>query len=332
MFMTFPIRLAGLVLCAWALLSGTVRAQETGMVAEAHGLRLHSHFWPNLHHTLYAAAWATRPDTGRRRGAGEIREPLVGPLTADERRAWDAAVSYYDRELASRDLLFGEGMTALNVLFASAAEDLPSAGLGSPHRQTLIDAASVYRKYWWPAHDKANREYIADVLPRLQAIAPQVTARLARLYETPWFREPVRVDVVRVGKSQGAYTSLDPVPLIVISSGEPDYSEWSGAEMLFHEASHALVRPVSQRIRDVARASGKSLPDLWHVVLFYTTGEVVRQTLETRGVQYTPYLYATGLFDRAWPRFRQAVEREWRPYVDGKTTMDDAVKRLVGAL
>jgi hypothetical protein len=54
--------------------------------------------------------------------------------------------------------------------------------------------------------------------------------------------------------------------------------------------------------------------DLWHVVLFYIAGEVTRQELAKVGVEYKPYLYAIGLFDRAWPRFRSPVETSVQPY------------------
>jgi hypothetical protein len=68
---------------------------------------------------------------------------------------------------------------------------------------------------------------------------------------------------------------------------------------------------------------------LWHVVQFYITGQVVRDVLAAKGIDYEPYLYSTGLFDRAWGRYRLAVERHWRPYVDGKVTLDEAVAGTV---
>jgi len=67
-------------------------------------------------------------------------------------------------------------------------------------------------------------------------------------------------------------------------------------------------------------------------VLFYTAGEVVRETLAARKIDYVAYLYSTGLFDRAWPQFRLPVEREWKPYVDGQVTLDQAVSRLIAAI
>jgi hypothetical protein len=88
--------------------------RDAGPVAELSNLGFHSDVWMNLHHTLYAAAWAGRPEAGTPRAlAGRLPAPLDAPLTAEERRAWDAAVAYYDRELAARDLLFDRGMMSI---------------------------------------------------------------------------------------------------------------------------------------------------------------------------------------------------------------------------
>jgi hypothetical protein len=49
------------------------------------------------------------------------------------------------------------------------------------------------------------------------------------------------------------------------------------------------------------------------------------------GIEYVPYLYSTGLIDRAWPRY-QPIEDHWRPYVEGKITLDEAIARTIAAL
>jgi hypothetical protein len=77
-------------------------------VAEVANIRFYSDELLNLHHTLYAAAWA-----GRRQGlslAGRLPHPLTAPFTPDERAVWDQAVHYYDSHVASRDLFSGPGM------------------------------------------------------------------------------------------------------------------------------------------------------------------------------------------------------------------------------
>ena len=80
--------------------------------------------------------------------------------------------------------------------------------------------APIYRKYWWPAHNAANEAWIRDAAARTAMYAPAIIARLTALYGLPWFSGPVRVDVVRVGKSQGAYTSNDPTHIVVASADE----------------------------------------------------------------------------------------------------------------
>jgi hypothetical protein len=91
--------------------------------------------------------------------------------------------------------------------------------------------------------------------------------------------------------------------------------------------------PMQQALETPANAAGFRLPnDLWHVVLFYTRGEAVRQILDERGpAGYTPMLY--GIFGRgSWVEYRQALESSWRPYIDGKESLAEAAASLIAAL
>ena len=263
--------------------------------------------------------------------AGVLPEPLKANLTADEKAVWDAAVKYDDDELADLHPLFELG--PIRKIMMMATGDLPSAGLQPDHRKTLVAAAAVYRKQWWPAHDKANRVWVADPLSKMASLSPAVPDRLARLYGTPWFTERVRVDVVRVASREGAYTAIDPAPAhITIASSSPVLTGWMAAEILFHEGV-ARARPaVDGGVRRRIQGAGQDTRDLWHTALFYMTGEVVRQALAARRVAYEPYLYKTGLFDRAWPQFKAPIETHWRAYIDGQMPRDEAIKAIVAAV
>ena len=304
-------------------------AAPVEVVTEVANLRFHSAFWPNLHHTLYAAAWDRR-GSGRRL-AGRLPEPLTGELSADERSAWEAAIAYYDRELASRDLLFDNRMSGSIRRALIASGDTLDSRLESAHREALEKAAPTYRKYWWPSHDRANRAWIADVARRTLEIAKDVTPRLVALYRTPWFAEPVRVDIVRVASWQGAYTMVGPAHA-TIASGDPDATGWNGVEVVYHEVSHALVLRIQDMIENEARPAGKHPGTLWHALQFVMTGEVVREALAARTIDFVPYVYRIGLIDRAWSTFKGPLEREWMPYVQGKISLEEAVKRLVAAI
>lgn len=319
-----------LVLVALSSVIAAMADARKERVAQTSAFELYSAFWPNLHHTLYAVASARRPHG--KSLAGHLPEPLEGQLTPEERTTWETAVAYYEQNFAGRDLLFGDDMVAINNALAASGAKLSSPGLREDLRAVLVKAAPVYRRYWWPVHDLANRTWIADAASRVKEIEPAVKARISQLMLTPWYKRPVRVDVVRAANWQGAYTSIEFGVHITIASGDSELQEWSRAEILFHEASHGLINPLRDRLQQAAQRDGKQPHDLWHVVLFYTVGEVVQQTLASRRINYTPYLYSTGLFQRAWPKLQKPIEQEWAPYIRGQIPADQAVKHLVAAL
>lgn len=123
-----------------------------------------------------------------------------------------------------------------------------------------------------------------------------------------------------------------------MSTFDEHYKGHGGLEMVFHEASHTLIGPRRSPISEALVAAAAELGttphrDLWHVVLFYTTGMTVRNILkEELGVDYEPYIYSSGLFDRAWPELRDAVERYWTPYVEGQQGYEEAAGALLRAL
>lgn len=51
-----------------------------------------------------------------------------------------------------------------------------------------------------------------------------------------------------------------------------------------------------------------------------------------RGIAYEPYLYKTGLFDRAWPRVKAPTESYWKPYLAGAVSREQAIKNVVTAI
>jgi hypothetical protein len=88
---------------------------------------------------------------------------------------------------------------------------------------------------------------------------------------------------------------------------------------------------VRTAIDQAMTAAGKRPRDLWHVVLFYVAGELTRQTLAARGIEYQPYVYANNLFKNAWPAFQGPVEQAVRPFVDRQTNLAEMVKALAAA-
>jgi len=322
-------KLCGVAVVLMTLHAGRTSAADTP-VAEVSQLRMYSSFWQNLHHFLYVSAWARRPVVpgARRLGMPMPPGPVV-TMTREEQATWDSAVAFYDREFASKDLL-DRGMIAIKLGLVDRDDQLTGAPYDDELRMLLMSAAPIYRKYWWPAHDAANREFIADAARRATKYAPAIVERLTTLYRVAWFSAPVRVDIVRAGNNQGAYTSINPTH-IVAASADSNSGQWASTETLFHESSHGLIRNVMGAVNAALASANKRADALWHVVLFYICGEVIRQQLAKDGIDYKPYLYV-GLFDRAWPQFRAPVEAHVQAYVDGKKTLEQMAADLAAAV
>ncbi len=163
----------------------------------------------------------------------------------------------------------------------------------------------------------------------LRTIEREIVSRHERLYGRAWFSSPVRVDIVWVGR---AYTTLDPVTHATVSPAEGDLTGWTGVEMVLHEVCHELILPTERLLAEAFGDRAKEYGDFWHVVQFYQTGSALKQVLLARGIEYSPYLYSTGLFDRAWSRYRKPLEEQWEPFVRGDITRAEAIARTVSAV
>jgi hypothetical protein len=314
-----------------AILSAVPAAAQTPSVpvAEVANIRFYSNELLNLHHTLYAAAWAGRTEGGVRVLAQKLPHPLTAPFTPEERAIWDQTVHYYDTQIADRDPLSGPGMERIKAALVSGKLDDPA--IDKELRATLEAALPLFHRYFWPEQDRVNRAWISSVTEHVKAVAPEVIPRLEKTYEAKWFSAPVRADAVWVGHWGTAYTSPYP-PHSVLSSTDPVAQDWSGVEVVFHEFSHVLNFKLQGKLRTALGDAIRQHGNLWHGIQFYLTGEVVRDVLAARKVDYTPMVYSLGLFDSQWASYRNLIEGVWEPYLRGRYSMDEAIAETVNAL
>jgi hypothetical protein len=111
----------------------------------------------------------------------------------------------------------------------------------------------------------------------------------------------------------------------------------------------AIFRECRQRDKPIPR-------DLWHALLFYTTGEVIRPVAATGASSpasappgpspdpslgpspasassgYVPYAVREGLYKRGWENYLRILTQYWQPYLDGRVDFSDAMAHMVSAL
>jgi hypothetical protein len=350
-----------LALAFLAPVRAVAKPQSTSTYGPLPVFELHSGFWINLHHTLYhearqltSAAPAVPDKTGKSSPPLLKTSPDARPtLTATEQKTWNDAVAYYAANLAAKDPLFTSELIQLKNQLGDVedCDELSGrnrrfcdAGLLPRLAQVLESAAPVYRAHFWPDHDRANRRWIQRVSPLVIEQGVGISERLADIYDAHWPRQKIRVDVSAYANSSGAYTTVDPLR-VTIASLDPRNQGTEALEVLFHEASHGIAEPVQEAIIRECRQRDKAIPrDLWHALIFYTTGEVIRPILASSDVApvsrgssipgggYTPYAVREGLYARGWKEYLDVLQRFWQPYLDGHATFSDAIARMVSSL
>ncbi|MGH9868990.1 MAG: hypothetical protein ACREAA_12595 [Candidatus Polarisedimenticolia bacterium] len=320
------------------LLPGAVpgqTAQRTPVVTTPH-FAFYSDFDTNLNDALIAAGLARKKDKPELFHAGD-EASCFEKLVPSARAAWEGAVAYY-AQIISPSGWMARQQFLIRMHLVGFGDERPAerdVEFLEIARSFRAAAAPAYRACRWAMQDDKNRAWIADVQKKLGVDEERVAARVEQLYQKPWKVLPILVDVVETVDWSGANTSWsDSGQGNVLIANSPQGA--AGFEVLIHEASHVLMDrsdPVRQALERAAKAAAFSLPDdLWHVVLFYTTGEAVRGVLDGSGPSgYTPMLYE--LFKGgSWVQYREALEQTWRPYVDGKRSLDAAATDLIAAL
>jgi hypothetical protein len=279
----------------------------------------HNGFWTNLHHFLLQQSIETT-------GAESL--PLA------QEAIWAEAVHFYQQRFEGKDRLSPEMAKIKNSIEDHDSDaTLAAAGLDAELRSTIEKAAPVYRAHWWPEHSRINAAWIAAETPLVEKYGPIIIPRLATAYATPWPDSPIRVDVVWYGERATAYTTLFPTRT-AMSAGDPRDAGLGGLENLFHEASHSLIAKLQRTISEDARKEGKLLPrkDLWHAMLFYTTGEIAAEAVAKDAPGYVQYATSEGLWERSWQGYPQIFEKEWKPWMNGEGGFDESVQKVVDAV
>jgi hypothetical protein len=276
----------------------------------------HSNAWLNLHHYVRAGA--------------RVGGPAPTGLTEDEQKQWAAGIEFY-KPYAARDVLFDDGMVAIQRALrgAEGKNSLDGIAIDAALKSTLERVMPVYQKHWWPAHDRANREWIAAITPLVERHGAAISQSLLRTYGTTWPAEPFHVDLSAVAGPVGAFSVNGH---ITIAASDPSLQGYKGLETVFHEASHglgmfsALIQPLN---RAAEEQKVKIPPVLWHAVLFYTAGQMTMRELKTHGIAYTEYA-GTELYNNlCGAGCRDKIAEHWTPHLDGKRSIPEALSALV---
>jgi len=292
-------------------------------VVKAGRWELHSSFWMNLHQTLMHDASTRAPRD-------------LDALSEEERATWMNVVAAYREAAGEGSITFSDPTMELQDVLTQVSDGAVDPMLRSPLASAILEAAPIYRAWWWSADDRANRFFIGYVAAMLRDAGEDLIREHERVYGGD-YPDRIRVDAAAYGGAYGAYSHpLKHGLVITISSRDTGNHGLTALEIVLHESSHSIVFPrYGRTARAIAKASaerGIDPPDgLWHAILFATSSELTRRALAERGLpDYVPM--ADDLLTRAWPQYREPIETFWYPYLDGNGTLENAVANVVRAI
>jgi hypothetical protein len=314
-------------------LSACGARQPAAPVAVTERLELHSDPWINLHHFLYQ--W-TRADRGLGEGRQAVAVPersSLGGLSGPDRRAWEQALAFYRDSVAGRSHFDSTMLRQKRLLVQLGGNPRSDPQDVIPGIGAALDAAMpVYLARWWPAHDSANRAWIAGVTRLLRRHEAGFVALTERAYGAAWPSSPIRVDVAAYANPRAGYTSAADRHIVMFST-DPGAQGLYALEMLLHEVQH--TPEVGDAGRDaLARAfeaAGLEQPrNLWHGVIFATAGDYTRTVAEREGLPtHEPYWMREAFGElQGWSAVVTAVEDDWLPVLRGAASRDAACSAL----
>ncbi len=304
-----------------------VSAAPSSTVLPAHraNFEFHSAFLMNLHHFLF--------NLGVHQ---ELMDKIIWPITPtrEEMNSLRAAVAFYHDNYVRRDLLFDEVMTSIKTGLSidDARRDASSLPLTQPLIAVLNSVAPMYARCIWAEQDALNQTWIREAKVLDARYGEEIQGGIEHYLGRPFPTSPIRIDVVvETGKRQGGYTDVQ----TVIPGGRISYQGLASLEMLYHETSHiasttALDEAIEARLKQTRRPLDS---DLWHALQFYTVGTLVRDVVKRQdGADYEPYADKAGLFKGYWSPFMPLIETDWRAYMQGKSSFQNAITRMVDKL
>jgi len=287
-----------------------------------------SNFWINLHHFLRGES--------RRRSLGTPLEQPLSVLTMEERGVWERALDAYTG-LTKRSLIFDDSLVRIDNTLATSSDAIAiqTQAIDPKIVEALNRAAPVYRAHRWEEDRRDNERWIAANGPLIRQHATELKQAVAKVFQAVPPDAPILVDLARDTGPTLAYTTDGPPGTAghTVIAPQQNLDPDVALDTIFHEVSHTMDDQITRLVDSEATRQGVTVsPDLWHALTLYTTGVIVKR--ELRGpLDHRPYrpddnrvrMFASN----DWPRLLAALEKYWKPYLDGSVPLKTALHDLV---
>jgi hypothetical protein len=305
--------------------------QSNPLVVTTDRFEIYSNFWINLHHFLYQKS----TEANKSHWTTVFEEPFISGLRKNETEIMERAIQHYQQNWIKKDLLFDDELYRIKrtLIKFNIHDFLSDEDLDLTFQQILNSIKPLYSRYFWSVHDKQNRLIVQEHLALIQRFENPGFDEIADLTEGTWPSGKIRVDLSYYSNWAGAYCTVNPIHVILISQPKGPENRWpqyGWFELLFHEPTHALILPnkgvVGETITKVSQEIDvKVQGGLWHAVLFAITGSVVQKQLKEIGIDHEPLMISNGIFSN----YHASISKFMPPYVNGQAELEETLKKII---
>lgn len=257
-----------------------------------------------------------------------------GTLDQKEISELNNIIRYYKDSLLSKDLLFDSTMTEFSDLLSEA--NLPKIKWKLKWQLETMNTLKLFEPYftklYWFAIDSTNKAWLNTYKQQIKEMEISFIPALEKIYQTKLPDTKIKVDLSCYATWTGAYSYKNSYCHIIFSSYSKANQGDLAAEVIFHEASHFLVDKLAEQIQIALNGKEvKKSTNLWHNIIFYTTGYEMIKQYKVKWKTFEPY-YVQMKFEEKFPDFKVSVDGcklYWNDYIEGKLTFNAAVKKLV---
>ena len=288
-------------------------------------------FWLNLHHFLYVLGRAQNkaPDMQRRAVANAPADSIQGlnGLSDSHRRQWEDAIAAYASRLSKLDAVFdAELIGVTNAMRLPPDATAAALQVDDALRATLLSASEVYRSTWWPKHRAENQARARELSALLDQHGAKVLSYITRAYQESWPRGGYPINMSGYSNWAGAYSTTG--DLLVVASLDEGTRGSLGLEIIFHEAMHQWDQRMMSRLGRLSKQQQAPAPrqGITHALIWYTAAEAVKSVVPG----HVGYAEGGGMWkQKGLGGFKAGLDAHWKPYLDGKGTLDEALLGLL---
>ena len=294
-----------------------------------------SNYVLNLHHFLLKkASTFGRMTHESQKQFDSLFAEIKAPIDIKTKTAVMDAVKFYTDSLAKKNMLFDPEMTFLKYEMESSSslEELATKNISKNILSALNNCSDFYSQHLWNEQDKLNREFIASRIDLIKKIEGEVIRNSSKYYLYKYNGTKFRIDLVDYATFFGAYTTTEPYISAVISSTYRSHSGTQGVEVIFHEVAHGMIDAIYNAQENACKDQNMEFDhNVWHTILFYSTGMFVKNELKKQNIDHEIYIYKNKLGDinPAVKKTIDAVAANWQMYLDEKATMNEAMTNIL---